>query len=534
MQIKPTIANALWCASNLPAYARFSRALINPEQAQQQRLRSFLQQNSRTAFGKAHEFQAINNYKDFSRRVPLAQYESFVPWIDRIMRGESNVLTQEPVTHLVPTSGSMGARKLIPFTAGLQREFNAAIGPWIVDLQRQWPGTRNGPAYWSVTPSFKESRSEKSIVPIGFDTDTAYLGGARRLLAEAVMAVPSNVQQAKSIEAFRYETLLYLLRCRALRLISVWHPSFLTLLLDALPSLWENLLDDMARGRNGKQAPFPARSKELRNLDPKEPARFWPELRLISCWGDAHAETLIPELQSRFPNVAIQRKGLLATEAVMTIPFCERHPLAVRSHFFEFLDDQNRPHRAHEVREGSEYEIVVTTGSGLCRYRMGDLVRVTGFIGKTPALKFIGRKGDVSDRFGEKLSEPFVTEVIRQASVGMPPPKFMLLAPDESEFGSHYTFYVEGELRPEISIKLDALLRTNPHYDWCRELGQLRALRLFRIHAGGFESFVQRECASGKRIGDVKPRSLSPRNEWSKFFQGHYVPCTAFHSLAEK
>jgi hypothetical protein len=154
---------------------------------------------------------------------------------------------------------------------------------------------------------------------------------------------------------------------------------------------------------------------------------------------------------------------------------------------------------------------------------LGDLVRVTGFIGKTPSLKFIGRKGDICDRFGEKLSEPFVSEAVRQATADMPPPKFMLLAPDEDELGSHYTFYVEGELQPEICIKLDALLRKNPHYDWCRELGQLRVPRLFRIHAGGFEAFVQRECVSGKRIGEVKPRSLSARNGWSKVFQGAYV-----------
>src|SRR5207302_4832971 len=103
----------------------------------------------------------------------------------------------------------------------------------------------NGPAYWSVTPSLVHSPLVESAVPIGFDADTAYLGGTRRLLAEAVMAVPSDVQRAESIEAFRYETLFHLLRCRELRLLSVWHPSFLTLLLDALPAYWEDLLNDI-------------------------------------------------------------------------------------------------------------------------------------------------------------------------------------------------------------------------------------------------------------------------------------------------
>src|SRR2546426_7503148 len=111
----------------------------------------------------------------------------------RIRQGEANVLTHAPVTHLIPTGGSTGARKLIPFTAGLQREFNAAIGPWLVDLQRQSPGVIGGPAYWSVTPALPDTTAEESAVPIGFDSDAAYLGGTRRRLAEAVLAVPSGV-----------------------------------------------------------------------------------------------------------------------------------------------------------------------------------------------------------------------------------------------------------------------------------------------------------------------------------------------------
>jgi len=523
VQWKAAIANALWSASNLPAYVRFCRALDHPEPVQTQKLRSFLKQNARTAFGKAHQFEKISSYKEFTARVPLADYESFVPWIDRIMRGEANVLTQESVTHLVPTSGSRGARKLVPFTCGLQDEFNAAIGPWLVDLQRQQPGLIGGPAYWSVTPNLKGATAEALAIPVGFDADTAYLGGTRKWLADAVMAVPSAVQLAESMEAFRYETLLHLLCCRELRLISIWHPSFLMLLLEAVYLHWETLLDDIAHGRKGSMMGLPERSSELRRMGPDEPRLFWPGLRLISCWGDGHAEMWISELQSEFPEVAIQRKGLLATEAVVTIPFHQRQPLAIRSHFFEFLDEQNHACLAHELRDDQEYEVVVTTAGGFCRYRLQDRVRVNGFVGTTPCLRFIGRSGSVSDLFGEKLSEQFVSEAIHMAIASVRTPKFMLLAPDEDDLGCHYTFYVEGEMAPDVIANLDILLRKNPHYDWCRKVGQLRAPRLFQITADGFQSFLQRECANGRRIGDVKPLVLSARTAWSQHFQGRYV-----------
>src|SRR4051812_39584181 len=175
-------------------------------------------------------------------------YESLKPWIERISRGERKVLTHDPVTRLVPTSGSSGGGKWIPFTERLQQEFNTAIGPWLVDLLVHSPGVAGGPAYWSVTPIMDIVQEHESAVPIGFDSDTAYLGGKRQQLAKAVMAVPDELRNIQDVEVFRYVTLLCLLRERDLRLISVWHPSFLTLLLNSLPANWQDLQADIRVG----------------------------------------------------------------------------------------------------------------------------------------------------------------------------------------------------------------------------------------------------------------------------------------------
>ena len=106
----------------------------------------------------------------------------------------------------------------------------------------------------------------------------------------------------------------------------------------------------------------------------------------------------------------------------------------MRSHFFEFVDDSGAVHRVHELRAGQTYEVVVTTAGGLWRYRLRDSVRVTGFIGQTPALQFLGRNGNVSDLFGEKLSEAFVTETIHEtlATLEIHPKLFPACAPDKT------------------------------------------------------------------------------------------------------
>jgi hypothetical protein len=514
MLSKATIANTLWTVSNVPAYLRFCQALRDPRFAQLRKLRDLIAQNANTAFGKAHAFDEIRSYEDFTRRVPLSDYSAFEPWIDRIRHGEKNVLTDQSVTHLIPTSGSTGARKLIPFTACLQREFNAALGPWLVDLARQHPALIGGPAYWSITPATNEQTAESSAVPIGFASDTEYLGGNRRRLADAIMTVPPSVGYAKSLDAFRYHTLLHLLRCRELRLISVWHPSFLALLLDALPTFWEHLLSDIDRDR----------SNELRHADPLKPHTIWPRLHVISCWGDCAAGFTLEDLRKRFPAVSIQPKGLLATEAFVTVPFANHYPLAIESHFFEFIDSQGDIIPMEKVHEGEEYEIVVTTGGGLWRYHLGDRVRVIGWLEKTPSLTFLGRKRNVSDLFGEKLSEPFVAQTLAEV-FGDDIPHFALLAPDEDEQGCRYTLYIEGEAQLHRLNSLDHCLRRNPHYAYCRNLGQLLPPRIFAIAERGFEAFAAHQSRQGCRLGDVKPTSLSRTTGWSKVFSGSYLSC---------
>ncbi len=511
MHLSATIANTLWWASNAPAYLRFRRALREPQTVQERKLRVYLKENTHTAFGKTHQFDTIRSYQDFIRLVPLAQYNVLEPWIRRIRRGETNVLTSEPVTHLVPTSGTTGARKLIPFTAGLQREFNAAIGPWLVDLTRQQPGILGGRSYWSVTPAMRGVENEASVVPIGFDTDTAYLGGVRRRLVDRIMAVPAEAQHAESPGAFRYQTLLHLLRCRDLRLISVWHPSFLALLLDSLPEFRDRLIKA-----------FPERARELRAANPREPESLWPGLHIVSCWGDAAAATGLADLRRRFPNALVQAKGLIATEAFMTLPFASCYPVAIRSHFFEFIDDAGSVHPVELLREGAEYEIVVTTAGGLWRYRTGDRVTVTGWMEKTPSLQFLGRGRDVSDRFGEKLSEAFVVRALNEVFNGKAP-CFALLAPDEDDAGCRYTLYVEGRVERHWAQLLDRALRANPHYAGCRDLGQLESVRVFAIAERGYETFSNRFAANGARLGDIKPVALSRLPGWSVEFKGKYL-----------
>jgi hypothetical protein len=384
---------------------------------------------------------------------------------------------------------------LIPFTSDLQRGFSAAVGAWMTDLVRLEPSLLTGSAYWSISPVSLAEEPEPSAVPIGFADDADYLGGARAWLVRQAMAAPSELRHETDMERFWIKTLVAILGRRDLRLISVWHPSFLNLLLEAAARHWSEVCAQVAEKNRG-------RARELAALGAAAWTRWWPGLRVISCWGEQAAAAGMADVQRKFPGVRVQAKGLLATEAAVTLPWRGRLPLAITSHFFEFIAETGDVRRAHELEFGRTYEVVVTNGGGLWRYRLGDVVECTGHIAKTPTLRFLGRAGNVSDLRGEKLSETFVGEVLR----GLwphGPTRTAWLEARADEPG--YTLYVGGTPEADLGTRLEQALSANPHYALARKLGQLQAVRVEACAPGNHAMLAGAARARAGRLGDVKP-----------------------------
>lgn len=432
---------------------------------------------------------------------------------------------------LEPTSGSGGPRKLVPYNRALRAEFRRAIAAWIVPQFMQRPDLMRGRAYWSITPQLPQTPENECEVPVGFAADSDYLGGVISRLAGGIMAVPAEVGRLNRMKDFWRATLCSLLGSADLRLISVWHPSFVQLLLAHMRENWDHLIRALHDGWSDAPGgpvirPAPARALQLAALGPDEAGRIWPRLGLVSCWGGDATEPYLESIRSEFPQAAIQPKGLVATEAVVTIPMGVLRPLAVRSHFYEFRDDDGRIHPAWQLLEGREYTVIVTTAGGFLRYDLGDRVRVDGFVGQAPSLEFIGRVGDLSDHFGEKLESSFVSRVIldsiRECEVKA---AFTMMA---FEHGSRprYSLFIEpeGPLPERLAEVVDRGLRANVHYDLCRRLGQLDSLEAVSVGCGAWAWYADRLSKEGIRLGDIKPVALSSLQGWREYLPVEHAP----------
>jgi hypothetical protein len=547
----PGIANTIWQATSTFSWYQFHRAHPRLGEVQSRILRRYLVTNRYTDFGRRHDFKSIQTIDEFQKKVPLSTYEDYTESIEAISKGQSMVLTAEPVLMFEITSGSASASKLIPYTRSLRSEFQRAISVWIVDLFRNNPALKNGPAYWSITPLVEGRNVTSAGIPIGFEEDSAYLGRWGKFMVDAAMAVPNAVKHIGDMETFRYITLLFLLRQPHLRIISIWNPTFLTLLLEHLPVYWQDLIKDIADGtisppdaldrdlRNillKQLSPDPDRSTTLVSLHPDEYQSIWPDLGMISCWMDASAKPHAEALQTRFPKVPFQGKGLIATEAFVSFPIngLQGNILACTSHFFEFLpvDPQTfsptttQTKLAHQLEKDQTYSVIVTTGGGLYRYQMHDVVQVVDHVFQTPCLRFLGKGDKISDWFGEKLNEQFVSAIFADLMQEYKlTPSFAMLAPDDHGVEFRYTLYLElppkqriRELHPGLTSQLDQKLRQNFHYDYCRKLGQVAAPGLFLIDQGASEAFLQACEDQGQRLGNIKPTSLQKTTGWGVVF----------------
>ncbi|MEM9836307.1 MAG: GH3 auxin-responsive promoter family protein [Bacteroidota bacterium] len=104
-----------------------------PIELQEHTLRTILKANQRTVFGQQYGFSSILQHRDvdvFSQRVPIHTYEQLLPYIERVLKGEQQVLTKEQPEWVATTSGTTGATKYIPLPSVAIRD-SYRKGSWL-------------------------------------------------------------------------------------------------------------------------------------------------------------------------------------------------------------------------------------------------------------------------------------------------------------------------------------------------------------------------------------------------------------------
>lgn len=507
-------------SQNRPAWKAFRAAVACPQAAQETILKNFIHSNAATHFGRQHGFDKIHSVADFQWRVPKASYEDLSPWIERAMLGEANVLTAESIKIFERTSGSTSINKLIPYNRTFLKQLNSSINAWLYNLYSNCPQLIGTRSYWSISPVARERERTQGGIPIGMEDDLEYFGPIARWAMRRLMAVPNEVAKLRKHGEWKQATCQYLLAAHDLGLISIWSPTFITLLMEEIAQNLEFYLKSLP----------PKRAYEIReNIQVQggiTGSALWPKLQLISCWTDASAAQFLPEIQKWFPRQIVQGKGLLATEGIVSFPLWGQRGgiAAITSHFLEFIDlnsEQSRPRMAHELKVGGCYSPLLTTGSGLFRYHLRDMVECIGFLEKTPLLRFMGRIDSTTDLCGEKINILQIQEAFDTArNLAQIKSEFFMMIPIPSKT-PYYCGLLEGELTTEkmqiFESEVERILQKNAHYAYCRKLGQLAPAKIIHVSKARTR-YSQALMSQGMKLGDIKPVLLDKRELWLNVF----------------
>lgn len=531
-----------------PRAKAFEKAAMDPVKAQERVLLKYLSRNMRTEYARKYNFSKIRSIKDFRAQVPLSDYAAIKPYIDRMKKGSSGVLTADKVNFFGITSGSTGEPKFIPVTRYSQGRKADLMNIWAYYLAKGHPKIFNGKVLGIISPEIK-NHTEAGI-PYGPEDGHAYNN-----LPEAVKrlyVLPYKLFYIDNYDA-RYYCILRIAMEQNVATIATLNPSTLTLLCQRIPELQNRMIDDIEHGTLDKSLdiipdirraiehtlkPNRRRAKELRAILNRKgallPKDFWPNLDIIECWKGGTVKCYLRRLPEYFGNVAVRDFGCLSTEARSSIPMSDAGAdgvLAVQTNFYEFIPKEDldkagkRVLLCDELEAGKEYLLIITTAGGLYRYNIDDIVAVKGFFNKTPMVEFIQKGHNVVSITGEKVYESHIEEAVTCSALEH---RITMRSYSSSVVGGEiprYVFLVEFEGSPsqdekrEFLVSIEKALRSrNSEYDDLRKQQLIAFPSLRVIGRGEFERYRVARVKSGAHDTQFKmPRLVFSPGFLEKF-----------------
>lgn len=224
-----------------------------------------------------------------------------------------------------------------------------------------------------------------------------------------------------------------------------------------------------------------------------------------------------------------------------TYPRDVAYTIVPRPVFWEFIPvDQPEGDRPvtkllHELEEGKSYELVLTNVSGLYRYRLEDVVKVTGFWHGLPQVQYEYRRGTLTiTAQSEKVTEKDLAVAIGEMEKSLPKEGGRVLdytVPIDTEADpERYSIFVEVDGNEETVTEkalgdcaeaFDASLRTNPDYVHHRMRSQIGLAEICLVKRGTFDEFKAWKVEKGTDTAQYKvPRCLKTPEQQAIFCKG--------------
>ncbi len=471
-----------------------------PHEVQEELFKKLIQAGTTTEFGKTYDFASIENYGQYRQRVPVQTYEQLYPAIERLMRGEQNILWPTEIKWFSKSSGTTNARsKFIPVSYEALEDCHFKGGKDMLSMYvNNYPETRI------------------------FDGKGLAVGGSHQVNEHD----PTASSYYGDVSAVIMQNL------------PVWAEFIRTPRLEtALMSNWEEKIEKLARETS---------EENVTNLAGVPTWTILLIQRVVELTGKKNIMEVWPNLETFFHGaVSFKPYRKLFNELIPNPKMVYWEIYNASEGFFGIQDRSNsdemllmldygiyyefipieeadagnpRVVPLSDVILGKNYAMVITTNAGLWRYNIGDTVKFTSL--SPYRIKISGRTKHFINAFGEEVivenAEAAITKACEATGAIIDnftaAPVFL----EANKKGGH-EWIIEFKRQPDnltaFTHILDATLRqVNSDYDAKRthDLALVEP-KIHSVKPGTFYEWMKRR---GKLGGQNKVPRLSNTREY--------------------
>lgn len=375
------LKNSIYHSFNHSRLKAFDDIKSRPLEIQEKQLSELISSARDTIFGETYDFKKINTIQDFQSKVPLNKYEDIYSWIERMRKGEKDILWPGNVKWFAKSSGTTNDKsKFIPVTLKSLHSCHYQGGiDALVFYIRNYPNSNI------------------------FDGKTLTLGGSHQL------DIFSNGVRSGDLSAIMLDNIPVWADAvrtppKKIALLSNWD--------EKLEQLSNHVIKDNVTAFAGVPSWNLVLMKHILDITGKKNLlEVWPNLELFMHGGVNFApyreqyKAIIPSETMHYMETYNASEGFFAIQDEPNDPSM----LLMLDYgvFYEFIamdeycNGNFQAIHLGEVKTGVNYAIVISTNGGLWRYIIGDTVMFTS----TNPYKLIitGRTKHFINAFGEEL-----------------------------------------------------------------------------------------------------------------------------------
>lgn len=471
-----------------------------PDEVQEEVFRKLIATAATTEFGRKYHFGEITSYDRFVDRVPVHSYEQIFPYIERLMRGEQNVLWPTEIKWFSKSSGTTNARsKFIPVSPEALEDCHFKGGKDLLSI------------YVNNVPDTHL-----------FDGKGLAVGGSHQINEYD----PTNTSFYGDVSAVIMQNL------------PPWAQFIRTPSLEtALMNNWEEKIERLAKETIFDNVTHIAGvptwtilllQRILEQRGKQNIREVWPNLEVFFHGAVSFKpyrslfQSIIPDSGMRYWETYNASEGFFGIQDLS-----DREEMLLMLDygiFYEFIPteeldaDTPKAVRLNQVELNKNYAMVITTNAGLWRYNIGDTIKFTS---RNPyRIKISGRTKHFLNAFGEEVivenADAAITEACTATGATIDNYTAAPIFLAEGSKGAH-EWIIEFKVRPaseaDFIHHLDsALRRLNSDYDAKR--AHDLALRLPTVHFVASGTFYEWMKRRGKLGGQNKVPRLSNSREY--------------------